>query len=240
MKVRIYQIDHEKDAQKVAFLDYATTIERCGKVNESIYHQVYGGEVDCENLESLYALCNSDERPKGYYGESMSPSNIVAIEKNGYEFCCFCDSVGFKETNFDTAKVDTSDMMKVLIMENEKLPYVAEIRNDFRAMQSVVGGLIEPIYFDETNQALLFCNEEFLLNGSMPNRVIPELGICIHGTFFVCGNTFDEEGEEVSCSLTDEQIAAFTEKFSDFMVIVRVGDPDEDEDESETEEVSMT
>ena len=39
------------------------------------------------------------------------------------------------------------EMMKILVLEPEKTPYVEEIPNDYNAMQSVVGGLIEPILF---------------------------------------------------------------------------------------------
>ena len=39
-------------------------------------------------------------------------------------------------------------------------------------VQEVVGGYIEPIYFDPTNKAIAWCNDEFLLNGSEPNRMV--------------------------------------------------------------------
>ena len=60
MKIRIFQIDHEKDENKLAFMNYDYAQSR-GGVNPSIYRQVYGGTVTCENLEEVFALCNSDK-----------------------------------------------------------------------------------------------------------------------------------------------------------------------------------
>ena len=62
--------------------------------------------------------------------------------------------------------------MRILVFEPLKEPYVKDIEDDIQAMQEVVGGSIEPIYFEQTNDALCWCNDEFLLNGSKPNRII--------------------------------------------------------------------
>lgn len=98
--------------------------------------------------------------------------------------------------------------MKVLVMEPTKTPYVKEISHD---LHEIVGGYIEPIYFEEKEDAIVYCNDEFLLHDFAPNRFVGE--ILVHGTFFVVGNTRNDEGEWESCSLTDEQIAKYTEKF---------------------------
>lgn len=58
--------------------------------------------------------------------------------------------------------------MKILIVENGKAPYPAEIRHDIHAMQSVVGGCIEPMHFEPKQDAIVWCNNEFLLNNSTP------------------------------------------------------------------------
>lgn len=103
--------------------------------------------------------------------------------------------------------------MKIMVVEPEKAPYEREISDDLHEMQEVVGGLIEPIYFEPKNDALVFCNEEFLLNGSEPNRMVGD--VLVHGTFFVVGNRENEYGEEESCSLTDEQIFRYSEEFAE-------------------------
>ncbi len=103
--------------------------------------------------------------------------------------------------------------MKILVVEPEKAPYEREISDDLHEMQEIVGGLIEPIYFEPKNDALVFCNEEFLLNGSQPNRMVGD--ILVHGTFFVVGNRETEYGEEESCSLTDEQLSRYSKEFAE-------------------------
>ncbi len=103
--------------------------------------------------------------------------------------------------------------MKILVVEPEKAPYEREISDDLHEMQEVVGGFIEPIYFERKNDALVFCNEEFLLNGSQPNRMVGD--VLVHGTFFVVGNRETEYGEEESCSLTNEQISRYTKEFAE-------------------------
>lgn len=103
--------------------------------------------------------------------------------------------------------------MKILVVEPEKAPYEREISDDLHEMQKVVGGFIEPIYFERKNDALVFCNEEFLLNGSQPNRMVGD--VLVHGTFFVIGNRETEYGEEESCSLTNEQLSRYTKEFAE-------------------------
>lgn len=192
MKIRIFQIDHEMDRNKLAFMNYDYT-QLHGGVNAENYCQIYGGTVTYDGLESVFALCNSDNVPPGYLGESMSVSNVIEICEGKDKGFYFCDSVEFKPIDFDIDKTDHSDMMKILVVENGKAPYEAEIRHDIHAMQSVVGGCIEPIYFEPKQDAIVWCNDEFLLNNSAPNRLV---GNClVHGTFYVSGNCQNEYGE---------------------------------------------
>ena len=90
--------------------------------------------------------------------------------------------------------------MKILVIEPEKAPYEKEIGDDIHDMQAIVGGCIEPIYFEPKETAIAWCNDEFLLNGSQPNRIVGN--VLVHGTFFVSGNYMNEYGEWDSCSLT--------------------------------------
>ena len=106
--------------------------------------------------------------------------------------------------------------MRILVFEPLKEPYVKDIEDDIQAMQEVVGESIEPIYFEQTNNALCWCNDEFLLNGSKPNRIVGNT--LVHGTFYISGNCLNEYGEWDSCSLTDEQIEKYKEQFSHMIV----------------------
>lgn len=235
MKIRVFQIDHDKDSNKLAF-DY---VQNHGGLDSSIYRQIYGGTVTCDSLESVFALCNSDNVPPGYLGESMSVSNVIEICDGKDKGFYFCDSVGFKPIDFDIDKTDHSDMMKILVVENGKAPYEAEIRYDIHAMQSVVGGCIEPIYFEPKQDAIVWCNDEFLLNNSAPNRLI---GDClVHGTFYVSGNCQNECGEWDSCSLTDKQIEKYSAMFeTPIIVLEQAEEITEDFSESEEPEFTMS
>ena len=82
MKIRVFQIDHEKDEKNLAFRDYQTALAKNGRIDESIYKQVYGGEVPCRTLEEVYALCNGEHKPLGYIAESMSVSNVVEVTQS--------------------------------------------------------------------------------------------------------------------------------------------------------------
>ena len=120
--------------------------------------------------------------------------------------------------------------MKILVLENDRAPYPAEIRHDgVHGMQSVVGGNIEAIYFEPKGDALCWCNDEFLLNGSAPNRRIGET--LVHGTCFISGDSWTPYGERDACSLTDEQIRKYTEMFPQSVICLDTEIITEDESE---------
>ena len=113
--------------------------------------------------------------------------------------------------------------MKILVIEPEKAPYEKEIGDDIHDMQAIVGGCIEPIYFEPKQDALVWCNDEFLLNG----------------TFFVSGNYMNEYGEWDSCSLTDEQIEKYSEIFETPVIVFEQAE-ELTEDFEEAEEPKFT
>ena len=223
MKVRIYQINSEKDMKDLEFRDFDFAMSK-GGIDPGIYQQVYGGIAYANNLEELFMQCNTGNSPLGFYGHSMSVSDVVEICEGKNSGFYFVDSIGFKRLDdFDVSQTDHEDLMKVVILENDREPYKAEIRKDIHAMQSIVGGLIEPVYFEENGDALCFCNEEFLLNDSAPNRVIGNT--LIHGTCFICGDGYNDEGERDSCTLTDEQVDKYIQMFPQSVVEIS---PEED------------
>nr|MCR5718621.1 DUF3846 domain-containing protein [Oscillospiraceae bacterium] len=88
--------------------------------------------------------------------------------------------------------------------------YTAEIRDRLEAKQSVVGGLIEPVYFDRDGEVFAYCNDEGLLEQLPINR---KLGTeLIVGTLMIAGDHETDDGY-VEKSLTDEQIAKWGEVF---------------------------
>ena len=230
MGIRVFQINESLDKEKLKSMGYETVMKRAS-VDANIYHQVYGGTVNCSDLEGVFSLCNTTF-PAGYYGHSLSVSDVIEIcdgERKGFYYC---DVVSFEKIDFDISKVDRSDMLKVLIFECGKEPYVAEIRDELKAKQNVVGGLIEPVYFAEKDNVLIYCDEEFLLKSCEPNRKVGDL--IIHGTFMVVGNGENEYGEGIEVSLTDAQIEKYSEMFRYpliYMTQEELAEEAEDQDE---------
>lgn len=103
--------------------------------------------------------------------------------------------------------------MTVLLVEPGKVPHRAEIGNDLKTMQEVVGGLIQAVYpFEEP--VVLICNEEGKLLSLPMNRFLSDENGSVYdlvvGTFFLCAAPADSENFE---SLSEEQINRYTDYF---------------------------
>ena len=103
-------------------------------------------------------------------------------------------------------------------------------------IQYVVGSagfsFLERRAYEENDEAIVYCNDEFLLHDYAPNRFVGE--ILVHGTFFVVGNTQNDEGEWESCSLTEEQVEKYMQQFWAYLVPIEKLEQQEEEcDESE-------
>ena len=79
--------------------------------------------------------------------------------------------------------------MKILIVEPERHPRIAEIPHTLEAMQQNVGGYIE-ITYPWRDPVALVCDEEGMLKQLPFNRLVAPQS-AIFGTFFLCG--IDEE-----------------------------------------------
>ncbi len=137
MRIRIYQIDHERDKNHVKFKSYENTLHYAGSVSPAIYDEVYTGEVDCNNLEDLFDLFNH-KQPLTYRGHSLSVSDICEVADSGSveDGCYFCDSIGYIKIDFDISKTHKpDDLLRVVMVEPNKMPYIAEIENKLEALQ---------------------------------------------------------------------------------------------------------
>lgn len=103
--------------------------------------------------------------------------------------------------------------MRVLVVEPERRPEVKEINDSLESMQSIVGGLIQPIYPFEDSVALV-CNDEGKLMDLPANRGLRgrdgQIYDIVFGTFFLCGAPADCDH---FTSLTTEQIKRYEERF---------------------------
>lgn len=102
--------------------------------------------------------------------------------------------------------------MRVLVVEPEHRPEVREIDGSLKAMQDIVGGLIQPIYLNDS--VALICNDEGKLMNLPANRGLRDDNGQIYdivcGTFFLCGAPADCDR---FTSLTPEQIERYEERF---------------------------
>lgn len=99
MDYAIFQIDFRKDKERVRFASYKETIEWAGRVDSEIYKEVWRDKIRRampesvnEFLEQLfYVFNNSNLKPDGYKGISMSVSDVIVVGDKAY----FVDSFGF-------------------------------------------------------------------------------------------------------------------------------------------------
>lgn len=174
MNIAIYQIDPDRDENNVAFLNYEN-LERfqgSAALRSEIYDKVFEGEMECGTLEEVYQMFNLDH-PDGYRGRSLSVSDVVEVVGEEKSTFHFCDSIGFREVDFDPDMTEPlkEKKIKVVLCEPGKVARVAEIGTELSDLQRVVGGLIEPYYpFEE--QVCIVCNDEGKYNGMRPCRAI--------------------------------------------------------------------
>ncbi len=99
MKYAVYQINADRDTQRLLFVSYERTMNAAGKVPMEIYDKVYEGEIqphglgDEYTLEVLYEELNihRDRHPE-FRGHSLSVSDVVELEGSKW----FCDSIGWR------------------------------------------------------------------------------------------------------------------------------------------------
>ena len=201
MKVRIYQINKELDTENALFMGFDFA-EKHGGVDPLTYSCVFDGNLDFSDIEEVYALCNA-EHPIGYYGHSLSVSDIVELDNT----CHFCDSIGFKKlADFDSGKAEPLIGKRMLVIESHKAPYEAVIPDKLESLQEAVGGYIEITYpFDDN--AIVISNEESKLIGMDGNRRVN--GQIYAGPMLISA----DDGSGELTDLTDDQIAKYTEMF---------------------------
>ena len=113
--------------------------------------------------------------------------------------------------------------MRILVVEPERRPVVREIDGSLKAMQKIVGGLIQPIPIIGEPDTVLICNDEGKLLNLPANRGLrDETGqiydiVC--GTFFICGAPADCDH---FTSLTPEQIERYRERYHTPELFLRV------------------
>lgn len=213
MKIRIYQVNTERDSDNLAFMRSDFLMKKRGSMNldSSIYDSVFEGTVECRSLEDVYEVFNL-RHPTGYKARSLSVSDVVEVveaekvEKGFY----FCDSFGFKEVSFDPSKAQKSERfcdldhlktIEVLLVQPDKAPQLIRIEDSLAAMQAVVGGDIEE-YMPFSDEVALICNEEGKVNGLPLNRAIYAEPVEVDMTYQQMKQRFQEKEKEYGEHLT--------------------------------------
>lgn len=228
MKIKIYQINLDRDTDNYAFMPYKRIFDFHGHMNpnSTLYDCVYKGDVDCNNLDDVYYMFNED-RPPEYVGRSLSVSDVIEIvesekvEKGFY----YVDSIGFKNVPFlpEYAKEMKNTKIKVVMVEPGKLARVTEIETGLDAMQHAVKGDIQAVYPFEDEVALV-CNDDGKLIGLPLNRALyseGEMYDIIAGPFFICAAP---SGSDSYKSLNNKQIETYIEMFKKPERFYKVGD----------------
>ena len=96
--------------------------------------------------------------------------------------------------------------MKILFVEPGKEAQPAEIEENLKEMQAIVGGRIEALY-PWADPVALICNDEGKLLRLPLNRMLEDYDV-IAGNFFICGI----EGDEF-VSLSDPLMIKYQKKF---------------------------
>ena len=197
MKIRIYQINNERDDLNVAFLNLENLqhIQGSKELESRIYDQVYEGKVDCKSLENVYEKFNIDF-PSDFHSRSLSVSDVVEVVesdevKKGFYFC---DSIGFERVDFDPEKAapapqrEGDGKISVLLVQPGKYPEIVEIDDTLESMQKTVGGDIEE-YMPFEDDVAIICNEEGKIRGLPLNRAVydqdREMVDIVAGDFFI-------------------------------------------------------
>ncbi len=100
MKIKIYQINMDRDTNGICFMSWEYLQKQGlvsrdadglrGVIGKEIYDMVYEVESDTDDLERIYTRFNT-RLPEDFRGRSLSCSDIVETPAGLY----FCDSVGW-------------------------------------------------------------------------------------------------------------------------------------------------
>lgn len=102
MKVRVWQINDDRDVHRVKFLCYDKAKEYAGEIDPSIYDKAWEGELKASDIERVYVILNT-EPPADYSTYALSVSDVVEVvsSKDVASGYYFCDRIGFKRLDDD-------------------------------------------------------------------------------------------------------------------------------------------
>lgn len=204
MRVKIYQIDPDRDVNRVKY-EALSKLERyqgSPEVQSSLYDEVFNADIEFRGLEELYTQFNTSGHPL-HRGGRMSMSDVVVTEEGSF----YCDRYGFSPIAFDESQTQKpGELMTVVYVEPGRKPFVAEVLNDLDAEQRAVAG--ERIEIMENGDGTLIISNEDAKDCGMPGNRRYGNGHVLAGPFFVCGDTGD-----AFRSLTESEVTKYMARF---------------------------
>lgn len=98
--VRIWQLKPDVDVC-MKFIPYGEMVQKFGEPSPGDYRIAYDGQLDTNDLEAIYARCNTNH-PPGYAGHSLSMSDVVELYDEGGSEFHYCDRFGFQKVRFES------------------------------------------------------------------------------------------------------------------------------------------
>ncbi len=170
MRITIYQINDERDKNKVMFIpyDFIAKYQKTQEIQSSIYDKVFDGEVDCDRLEHVFDVFNAN-LPTEYTGRMATVSDIVEIFDDDSEEAVFYfrDISRFIKVEFDPDMTEDrrpENFITALLITPDDAPKEVRIGRDLRSLQKAVKGRIEQVscFADD---ATIVCNDEGKFEG---------------------------------------------------------------------------
>lgn len=231
MKIRIYQINPNRDRNSLQFISYERTMARLkmlgqSKIDSNIYSCVFYGDVEASSLEEIFAYFNADVHDESFYGRSMSVSDVVeVIGEDSASTFYFCNSVGFKEIEFNKENATHAKMpyINAILCQPNKKAKVIRVKNSPNAFQCSLGSIVEVINPFKDQSICLIRAEGDQYTKKNVNRAIynyrTRKSEFIYGDFLICAFYHD-----FYQSLSDEQLKVCMDQVMYPQKFIRVND----------------
>lgn len=212
MRIKIYQIDSDKDANRIKFfgIDSLKKLQGNTDIDPSIYKNVFYGDVAANDLEDIYQFFNTMRIPT-HQGHSLSVSDVIEVIDCDNEMykgkCFFCDSIGYKTIDFDSSKCAEMDGLKCVYITPHNTPIELNLEiNDYDTISTAVEGRIEMTCPFDDNVCIVG-NQDAKHDGKEGNR---RIGSGIYaGPILIVG--FNDGDEFIA--LTQEQADRYMDMF---------------------------
>ena len=141
----IYQVPAGPEGRDFRYRSYEELQAAGLAVDRKNYALVYTAPLDGKTtLENIYRTFNTDDRPAGFRGHSLSVSDVVVINRGGKEEAHYCDSIGFtpvpefmRESPIKTAEMSTEQNYNMIDGTLNNAPSMGELEARAKAGEQI-------------------------------------------------------------------------------------------------------